>query len=174
MRGKLIWTSSTWSIGTRASMRPAQIAREIQGAQQGMDAGSVASMRPAQIAREIGVGFWGDGGRGSASMRPAQIAREIVSGADAAVRSAPASMRPAQIAREIHAAGCGALWSRRCFNEARANCAGNSFAPGTCGPGPGCFNEARANCAGNSLHVLHVRRENQRASMRPAQIAREI
>ena len=82
-------------------------------------------------------------------------------------------MRPAQIAREI--ADDLALEARAdlCFNEARANCAGNWPSSALAGGGLPGFNEARANCAGNlrrqSGHGLDAD-----ASMRPAQIAREI
>ena len=60
-----------------------------------------------------------------------------------------ASMRPAQIAREIATAKLVADETSRSFNEARANCAGNSWGSvyvREIRPG---FNEARANCAGN-------------------------
>ena len=59
------------------------------------------------------------------------------------------------------------------FNEARANCAGNSCSDSH-PTAPACgFNEARANCAGNCAH-LAVHMGFEAASMRPAQIAREI
>ena len=179
-------------------MRPAQIAREIvlDGLAGDVD-GLLASMRPAQIAREIR----GPGGgapppgpcfnearancagnsdhlqqvllaRG-ASMRPAQIAREIGSHRPANSGGDCASMRPAQIAREITRApalGTPLHWR---FNEARANCAGNYGSIVVIGPKDISFNEARANCAGNSDPTGRLRRPAN-ASMRPAQIAREI
>ena len=83
-------------------------------------------------------------------MRPAQIAREIIRRLPAADRAGRASMRPAQIAREILRAIV------------------------LCATRPAGFNEARANCAGNSLSHDAVSCRSSEASMRPAQIAREI
>ena len=59
-------------------------------------------------------------------------------------------MRPAQIAREIALDGHTKRAAEIDFNEARANCAGNS--PKGLALRRPCqdFNEARANCAGNS------------------------
>ncbi len=116
-----------------------------------------------------------------ASMRPAQIAREITRTAYSWMRLRNASMRPAQIAREIDY-GAGKPDVRDgCFNEARANCAGNwadPFAlglrlPASMRPAQIAreippshhvrqlpahrFNEARANCAGNSRRVNPLR-----------------
>ena len=57
-------------------------------------------------------------------------------------------MRPAQIAREINRAQKGSAFTGG-FNEARANCAGNSTGCQPRGEMTTGFNEARANCAGN-------------------------
>ena len=61
----------------------------------------IASMRPAQIAREILDFFNKEFPASMASMRPAQIAREIEQLETAIKQTTKASMRPAQIAREI-------------------------------------------------------------------------
>ena len=59
------------------------------------------------------------------------------------------------------------------FNEARANCAGNFQAENMGQLETASFNEARANCAGNCIKQVALN-TRQLASMRPAQIAREI
>ena len=157
-----------------ASMRPAQIAREIEPAHPLLDPVLTASMRPAQIAREIHDGAPRRSRAGAASMRPAQIAREIVhpdgrtygpTGRFNEARANCAGNFPPAHMDGRATAG---------FNEARANCAGNSARPAasaTCRPR---FNEARANCAGNSHQREYPYRSVLTASMRPAQIAREI
>ena len=85
----------------------------------------------------------------AASMRPAQIAREINRLSGRRGNSHAASMRPAQIAREIRRCAWTPIRPAQGFNEARANCAGNSGATRKCTAPDACFNEARANCAGN-------------------------
>ena len=106
-------------------------------------------MRPAQIAREIQTHIRGRLVELHASMRPAQIAREIRLKLPVAELLRLASMRPAQIAREISPSTVLRTRSPTCFNEARANCAGNSAAAGVSNQKVTRFNEARANCAGN-------------------------
>ena len=71
-----------------ASMRPAQIAREIREwfAQRYNDL--MASMRPAQIAREINSLHCKGMAIDIASMRPAQIAREIAQALQASINAA--------------------------------------------------------------------------------------
>ena len=82
-------------------------------------------------------------------------------------------MRPAQIAREIWLRNfCTDLSCLR-FNEARANCAGNFNHERNADIRKHRFNEARANCAGNYTGDQHTSWPIG-ASMRPAQIAREI
>ena len=166
-------TRSTIRVGHDASMRPAQIAREIANAYDDFGAIGVASMRPAQIAREIPVSLKSNRRRPCASMRPAQIAREINCTRKTTWNSGLASMRPAQIAREIPGDPMTGTCPECGFNEARANCAGNSGSPPPRRRRRRSFNEARANCAGNcGCRLRTVRRHS--ASMRPAQIAREI
>ena len=130
-------------------------------------------MRPAQIAREILARHIGRVFYAKTSMRPAQIAREIRWAKNEARKHGQTSMRPAQIAREIPPAQANAPGAPTYFNEARANCAGNSEAGGAAPNSGDHFNEARANCAGNSRHPPPLRRARD-TSMRPAQIAREI
>ena len=109
-----------------ASMRPAQIAREIGGGDARARPDRFASMRPAQIAREI---YHAPHPRAwicdQASMRPAQIAREIEQVKQPHRQHPVASMRPAQIAREILSPPALRRRKTNGFNEARANCAGN-------------------------------------------------
>ena len=85
-----------------------------------------ASMRPAQIAREILKDLASAWNLPHASMRPAQIAREINRHQHHQPQRHPASMRPAQIAREIAFGSERGRFPLSGFNEARANCAGNS------------------------------------------------
>ena len=112
----------------KASMRPAQIAREIDQRPEHAAQVRQASMRPAQIAREIRPFRQCFAVHSGASMRPAQIAREIDGRAALVVEVDPASMRPAQIAREIARENDSLLSRLGRFNEARANCAGNYVA----------------------------------------------
>ena len=68
-----------------------------------------------------------------------------------------ASMRPARFAREIASDPSINDLAARCFNEARAFCAGNLAAKHDNMGGRRCFNEARAFCAGNcGLGALDV------------------
>ena len=107
------------------------------------------SMRPAQIAREIQPPRDGH----HVALLAFNEARANCAGnyrlpPEPSPRAALPSMRPAQIAREI-AAGAGCNWRLPAFNEARANCAGNSRRGGHGRRDARTFNEARANCAGN-------------------------
>ena len=150
MRGKFAFASSYHFMGLLASMRPAQIAREIAPPApfRPPDGGRFNEAR-ANCAGNCGGAGRRRVGRGAASMRPAQIAREILGGVLHLQRALPASMRPAQIAREIF----GTISQETRHQQA-------SMRPAQI---------AREIRRGRGRHLWR-----KVASMRPAQIAREI